>query len=216
MIAAIALMFAMRVLERPALGGSSNQMAVMISGDGGWRPIDVHVTEPLRKAGIPVVGIASNEYFHQRRTPEEAAADLAAVIRTYQQRWNKPRVILIGFSRGADVMPFLVNRLPAEVRSSVDVVALIGLESTIDWKYHPSWIPFYHPHEPQSPVQPEVEKMRGLRMLCIFGSGEKTSLCRTLDPSLIASLQLSGGHHLGGHYAEAAAAILRAATMTTP
>jgi len=46
---------------------------------------------------------------------EATARDLARVIEHYTRTWNKPRVLLIGYSQGADVLPFLVNRLPEEI-----------------------------------------------------------------------------------------------------
>jgi len=214
---ALSLLAALPIVQRPALSNApTDHVAIMISGDGGWRPIDVGVTEPLRKQGIPVVGFLSNRYFGKRRTPEEAAHDLELIIRDAMQRYGKHRLLLIGFSRGADVLPFLANRLPDDLRKITDVVALLGTEPTIDFKYHPSWIPFYHPHEPQFPVAPEIEKLRGMRILCVYGSREKHALCPTLDPTLVTVLRESGGHHFGGHYDEIAAAILRTATISAP
>ena len=52
------------------------------------------------------------------RTPEESARALEGVIRAYKLRWHKDKVILIGYSRGADALPFMISRLPNDVRSS--------------------------------------------------------------------------------------------------
>jgi type IV secretory pathway VirJ component len=201
------------LVEVPAAAGAANAdtFAVFLSGDGGWRPLDVAVSKRIAAAGVPVVGFLSSDYLRTRRTPEEAAADLARVIRDYSAKWGRNRVLLIGFSRGADILPFMAARLPSDVRSQVRLVALLGAEPEIDFKYHPSWIPFYHPHEPQFPVAPEVEKLRGTKLLCILGTSEARSLCRTLDPSLARPIEISGGHHFGGHYDQVAKAILDAA-----
>ncbi len=37
-------------------------------------------------------------------------------------------MVLIGFSFGADVLPFLINRLPPEVRADVSLVTLLAPE----------------------------------------------------------------------------------------
>src|SRR5260221_13861558 len=97
------------IVIRPATRGRSDTVAIMLSGDGGWRRLDILVTNELRKEGVPVVGLLSNSYFAPGRTPEEAAAVLESLIRDFSARWNKSRVLLIGYSRGADVLPFLVN-----------------------------------------------------------------------------------------------------------
>ncbi len=187
---------------------AGDRFAVMVTGDGGWRRIDVKVTEPLRDAGIPIVGLLSPDYFGTRRTAEESACALERIIRYYQIRWRRPKVILIGYSRGADVLPFMVSRLPADLRASTELVALLGLEPLIDFRYHPSWIPFYHPRETQYPVQPEVEKLRGMNLVCVYGENEKHSLCPALSPVGTTIVKMPGSHHFGGHYREVAKAIM--------
>jgi type IV secretory pathway VirJ component len=199
------------IVVRPAIQGDSDTVAIMLSGDGGWRRLDILVTNELRKEGVPVVGLLSNTYFAPGRTPEEAAAVLESLIRDFSARWHKPRVLLIGYSRGADVLPFLVNRLSTEARAKVAGVGLLGLEGSIDFKYHPSWIPFYHPHDPEFPVKPEVEKLRGLNVLCVYGALEKTSICPSLDPHAVQILRMPGHHHFAGHYVEIAKALIRVA-----
>jgi type IV secretory pathway VirJ component len=198
------------LVEVPS-SGSGDSYAVLITGDGGWRSIDVEIAKRLAAAGIPVVGFPSPAYFRTRRTAEESAVALEQIMRTYSARWSRPRAVLIGYSRGADVLPFMAARLPAELRASVRLVALLGLEPEIDFRYHPSWIPFYHPQEQQFPVLPEVEKLRGLNVLCVYGEREKNTLCRTLDPSLVKIVAFPGSHHFGGHYDRLAEAILNAA-----
>jgi len=50
------------------------------------------------------------------------------------------------------------------------------------------------------PVLPEVEKLRGKKILCLRGEEENESLCRRLDRHLANTVVLSGGHHFGGNY----------------
>ncbi|MEO8033898.1 MAG: AcvB/VirJ family lysyl-phosphatidylglycerol hydrolase [Acidobacteriota bacterium] len=198
------------IVEVPS-EGSGDTFAVMIAGDGGWRRIDKKITERLIEKDIPVAGFLTPSYFKVMRTPEESACALERTILTYSARWKRDRVILIGYSRGADVLPFMVSSLPADVKAMIRVIALLGLEQTIDFRYHPSWIPFYHPHEPQFSVEIEMEKLRGSNILCFYGKKEKDSLCRTLDPLLAKPVQEEGGHHFGGNYVGIADRILEAA-----
>lgn len=197
------------IVIRPAVRGDSDMFAIMLSGDGGWRRLDTRITDELRNEGVPVVGLLSNTYFASRRTPEEAAGELERLIREYGTRWNKPRVLLIGYSRGADVLPFLVNRLSPEAHAKIASVALLGLEALIDFKYHPSWIPLYHPHDPEFPVKPEVDRLRGLKVLCVYGEKETSSICPSLDAKAFQTFRTPGHHHFAGHYTEVAKAILR-------
>ena len=121
-------------------------------------------------------------------------------------------MILVGYSRGADVLPFMANRLPRDLRGKLSLIALLGLEPLIDFEYHPWWdlTGYVHP-PPQFPVRPEVEKLRDLNVLCVFGMKETDSLCPTLDATAFTILAEPGGHHFGGRYEEIGEAILRQA-----
>jgi type IV secretory pathway VirJ component len=196
------------LVELPAKHAARGQFVVMLTGDGGWRKIDERITRRFRDAGLPVVGFKTNVYFTNERTPEQAACALERTIRSYQAKWKANRVVIVGYSRGADILPFMVSRLPADVRTSIDLVALLGLEPAIDFRYHPSWIPLYHPKEPQHAVMPELEKLRGMPLLCVYGEKEKDSLCPALDARLATIVREPGSHHFAGRYEAVADAIL--------
>jgi len=196
------------LVELGATRQKGDRFAIMISGDGGWRRIDTKVTDKLRADGMPVVGFLANEYFRTRRTPDDCGCALERVIRYYRLVWKKPNVVLIGYSRGADVLPFMASRVPAELRPSVKLIALLGLESTIDFKYTPSWFFWHFTKEPQFPVKPELEKLRGENILCVYGEKEKASLCHQLEPGLAKILREPGGHHFAGKYQDVAEAII--------
>jgi type IV secretory pathway VirJ component len=198
------------VVELPAKG-AGDRFAIMLTGDGGWRRIDVKVTDVLRANGIPVAGFITSTYFRTKRTPDESACALEKMIRTYQQKWHRPKVILIGYSRGADVLPFMINRLPADVRASIQLVALLGLEPTIDFEYQPSWSLAPRHHHEQFAVLPETQKLRGTNVLCVYGEKEKDSLCPQLDRAQFTIVRQPGKHHFAGHYSDVAKAILNAA-----
>lgn len=178
--------------------------AVILTGDGGWRRIDDQIARHLH---MPVAGFLVPAYYREMRTPDESACALEKTIRTYQAKWKRDRVILIGYSRGADVLPFMINRLSADVRACIDEIALLGLEPYIDFRYHPSWVPFVHWHEPQFPVLPETQKLRGMNVLCVYGEEEKDSLCPALS-SWATVVREPGSHHFGGNYRAIAKAII--------
>lgn len=187
----------------------SDRFAVMITGDGGWRRIDEKITDRLRAAGIPIVGFVASDYYRVRRSPDESACALERVIRYYKIQWRKSKVLLIGYSRGADVLPFMASRLPRDLRESTQLIALLGLEPTIDFKYSPAWsLAAYTHKEPQFAVKPEVEKLRGQNVLCIFGAKEKDSLCHVLDRTAFKIVAEPGGHHFAGKYRDIADVIL--------
>src|SRR5258708_4992002 len=145
------------------------------------------------------------------RAPGGAPALPGPLIRGGGGGWKRPRVLLTASPRAAAALPFLVTRLSPPARAKIAGIALLGLEGLIDFKYHPSWIPFYHPHDPERPVRPEVDKLRGLKVLCVYGAQEKSSICPALDPHSVQTLRTPGHHHFAGHYVEVDKAILAAA-----
>jgi type IV secretory pathway VirJ component len=175
--------------------------AILLTGDGGWRHIDVQLTRHLVDEGVSVIGFETPSYFSKTREPEEAAVDLERVIRHYSEKWSRPRVVLIGYSRGADVLPFMATRLSPEVLDQVSAIALLGLEGDIEFRYRPPWLEtLFRPHDREYAVAPEVEKLRGKEILCFYGIKDKGSICRSLPAGLVKAIPEPGAHHFAGNY----------------
>jgi len=182
-------------------------LAVILSGDGGWAGIDREVAGALANQGVPVVGVNSLKYFWQPKTPDIAAADLGRILRAYLAAWKKDRVVLIGYSLGADVLPFMASRLPSELLNRVALITLLGPDTEADFEFHlTDWVG----GKPRNSrlVGPEAAKLEGKRLLCVYGEEESESLCPQLPGSLTRVVSLKGAHHFGGHYDSIADMIL--------
>jgi type IV secretory pathway VirJ component len=196
------------VIELPAAGGPSDTMAVLLSGDGGWAGIDKAVATRLAAEGVPVVGWSSLKYYWTPRTPDAAAADLARLLEHYATVWGSRRVLIAGYSFGADVLPFLVSRLPSHLRSRIELVALLGLSSHAAFEFHVSdWL---GGDRGEYATAPEVARLAPTRVLCFEGEDEAESACGAPRPPSFQVERLPGGHHFGGDYGRIAEAILAA------
>jgi type IV secretory pathway VirJ component len=190
-------------------GRDADTMVILISGDGGWAGIDRDVATALSKRGVPVVGVDSLRYFWSARTPASTAKDVERLMQFYMARWKKNKVVLIGYSQGADVLPFVGNRLSGKALASVPLIALMGLGKRADFQFHLSnWV---SSSNDGLPIPPEVAKLPAGLAMCIYGSEENDSACPNLDASRIKLLKLSGGHHFDGNYERLAGLILDAA-----
>ena len=202
------------VIEVPPKAGVAqpDAFAILISGDGGWAGLDQEVAGALSAKGLPVIGVDSLRYFWTPRTPESSAADMDRIIRYYQARLKKSRVLLLGYSQGADVMPFIINRLPPETRKSVALGGVMGLSEHALFEFHMgNWV---NANQDQGlPTAPEMEKPGDIPMLCIYGEGETDTLCPKLDPQKVHVVKLPGGHHFGGDYQRLAREILAVAKL---
>ena len=199
------------VVEVPAKpdAAPSDAFAIMMSGDGGWAGLDQDIAAALSAKGIPVVGLDSLRYYWTARTPQSVAADTDRLIRYYLAHFGKQRVLLIGYSQGADVLPFALNRMPAATQAHVAVAALLGMSEHAVFEFHvASWIA----DDNSGPeTLPEVNRIGGIPVLCIYGEDEHDSLCPKLDSKKFHIVKLKGGHHFDGNYVGLADHILSAA-----
>lgn len=195
--------------EVPVTGGPDRpQLAVMFSGDGGWALLDRAVTAELARNGLPVVGWDSLSYFWKARQPDEVALDLERALRHYLDAWKKNRVVLIGYSFGANVLPAVVNRLPQELRDRIDLMALLGLSDYASFEFNlTDWISD-KPDAADQPVRPEIEKLKTLKRLCIHGADETDALCPKLADLGVMVEKMPGDHHFDEDYSGVARRIL--------
>ena len=205
------------LVEFPVPLHSGSTMAVILSGDGGWVGVDKQMAASLVERGLPVVGLDTPAYLDTKRTPDGAGADLARLLEHYLGQWHKERVILIGYSHGADLSPFMVSRLSPELRGRISLLALLSLENHASFEFHPADIIADIVHPGDLPVLPEVEKLRGMPLLCVAGEKDKGSLCPSLDRSLARVEILPRGHRIpSGEGKQVAELILSRAGVPTP
>jgi type IV secretory pathway VirJ component len=185
---------------------SNSTFAVLLSGDGGWAGLDKKVAAALAAKGIDVVGIDSLRYFWTPRTPQGLASDLDRVVRYYAAHWHKTGAVLVGYSQGADVLPFAINRLPPASRQLVTYAVLMGLGTNASFEFHVgNWL---GGESGAIPIQPEAAKLQPNKTLCIYGADEKNSLCPKLAPASVEAHVMEGGHHFDGAYENLATLIL--------
>lgn len=178
----------------------SDMLAVVLSGDGGWRDLDKTIAEKLHADGVNVVGWDSLHYFWRARTPERAATDLARVLRVYTRRWHATHVALIGYSFGADVLPFMVNRLPSRERRMISLISLLGFEKAADFEIRLGGWFGLPPSSHALPEKPELATIPGRLVQCFYGAEETDTFCPALADTGVTLIRTQGGHHFGGHY----------------
>lgn len=195
-------------IEVPSSRGGDT-LAVLYSGDGGWGPLDQGVARQLALNGVPTVGVDSLRYFLTRRSPQQAADDLAGSLRRYEALWNRRDIVLVGYSFGANALPALIPRLPADLQGHIRGVVLIGTGPVGDLEFRPaSW--FDHFSRRAYPVAPAIAALNGVKLSCIYGERETHDICADL-PGTVSKVRLPGGHHFNGAYAALGQAVLRAA-----
>jgi type IV secretory pathway VirJ component len=201
------------LVEMPAKAGPPDlPVAMLFSGDGGWAGLDRGLAAELSARGLPVVGLSTLRYYWQPRTPEQSARDLARIMRHYLATWRREHVVLVGYSFGANVLPFIVNRLPADLRARVAGLSLLGLANDTSFEIRVSgWIP--GSDIGSEPVRPEIAKLQGVRTTCLYGRGETHDPCPQLAGPTMSARIVGSGHHFSSDYAGLADAILQGADL---
>jgi type IV secretory pathway VirJ component len=188
------------LIEVPATGGNTDLMGILLTGDGGYGVTDRGIAESLASKGVSVVVLNSLHYFWKQKNADQAAADLNRILQYYCARWKRNEVVVIGYSFGADVLPFMLNRIPKDSLQKINAITLLGPGSTADFQFHlTDWI-VNRKRSSAQPVRPEIEKLRGKKILCFYGTGDGDALCSHLDAGLVKAIPLEGGHRLGKGY----------------
>jgi len=201
-------------LEEVHAAGPASEFALLLTGDGGWAGLDQELAARLAANGVPTVALNSLKYFWTPRTPAQTAEDVARVLRHYLEAWHAQRVLMIGYSFGADVLPFVVNRLPPELRARVASVTLLGIDAHASFEVHVAeWV---EGDEGGVPTRPELAALRGVPVLCIYGAGESDSICPEIPPGTVTREQIGHGHHFSGEYSRLADRILSFTRTSTP
>jgi len=181
-------------LHEVPVNAPGHQLVFLITGDGGYAPGDKGIADTFAAQGIPVVALNARSYLGKRRMPDEAANDAARIMRHYLAAWNRDSIVFVGYSRGADMAPFIVTRLPNDLRSQLSLVVMIGLAERASFEFHWADLVKDIKRSTDFPVAPEVMKVQGVRMLCLYGKDERDSLCPTFPATVLRS-DVHGGRH---------------------
>ena len=168
---------------------------VFISGDGGWNTFNESLCEYLSKKGVPVVALNSQKYFWGGKTPDEATADLVAVIKTYQKTWQRTKFVLAGYSFGADVVPFILNQLPPDVKVQMVSSILVSPDKTGDFEIHLSDMLNLGLSKGKYDVIKEVLKCDNRKIVVFFGSDESRNTQQAFQMTGTKIKIIEGNHH---------------------
>jgi type IV secretory pathway VirJ component len=176
-------------------------MAVIYSGDGGWRDIDKEVGGSLQKQGIPVVGVDSLHYFWSERKPQQTADDLTKVIELYRKQWKVKHVLLVGYSFGADVVPAAYVRLKPAAKNAVVQLSLLSLSHQVDYEISVmGWLGQKTEGAGGDPVE-DLKKVDPKIVQCIYGKEDDDEVaCPDIKDTGASVIALEGDHHFDENY----------------
>jgi type IV secretory pathway VirJ component len=197
----------------PSEKTDSLPLVFMISGDGGWTSFDHTMGEKFAETGMPVVGLDAQKYFWNSKTPEETTHEIVKALKYYMQQWHRKNFILVGYSFGACIVPFVSNRIPEEMRTSMRGVFLLSPDETADFEIHISDMLSLGNSKDTFNVIEEIKKAKVLQPVCILGKEEDIELRSKLSEAGAKILLQPGDHHYNNNPAGVAEVIFRELVM---
>jgi type IV secretory pathway VirJ component len=184
-------------------------LALMISGDGGWTDFDNSIAESLAQSGISCIGFDTQKYFWEPKSPDVTAKDITLVLEYYMLHLKKTKLILVGYSFGADVIPFVTTRLPDELKKKIQLTAMCSPDDNTDFEVTLSSM-LDIGGEGKYNVLAEVRKIKTGKKLCIFGKDEDAEVLeKSFKLSGADIISLNGGHHYDDNYGLVVSSILK-------
>lgn len=182
----------------PAAAADSEAAAtlvVFLTSDAGWLGLNRALPRAIAQAGYPTVSWNSLRYYLKQRTPRQAARDLDRLLTTCARDLGVERWAIVGYSFGAGVLPFLVNRLPERWRDSLAAVAFLAYPGVASFRFRPSgW--FLRLADSDLPATDEVARLPKVASICIAGESDPIRDCRSIEGLGIERRLLPLGHGL--------------------
>jgi type IV secretory pathway VirJ component len=172
-----------------------NIISLFFSGDGGWFGFEQSVAEHLADFGVTTIGIDTRKYFWNRKTPEKTASDITGLLSHYGKEWGSTGYMISGYSQGAEIVPFVINRLPEEIKSRVISGVMLSPESTTDFEVHISNMLGLGNRHNTYDVTGEISRIKNIHLLCIFGKDENTDVPEILKNKNVEIKFVPGNHH---------------------
>ncbi len=186
------------VYTGPEFVSSDSTLAFIVSGDGGWAKFAKKLSSELAGRGIPSIGLNAFKYFWRQKTPDQTARDMNAILSFYVQKLHVHKIMLLGYSFGADIVPFIATRLTPSLKKELTVVAMYSPSAKTNFEVTiGSMLEFGT--EDRYDVLKEVTQLPEVGKICIYGDDEhEDEMIKQMKAVSAPVVVLSGRHHY--HY----------------
>lgn len=196
------------VLYKPVPGSASPEPATLVlvlSGEGGWRAFDDQLATWLSGAGYWVGGVDCMRYFWQ---PQDDRAALSADVTLYANALahaagtsGPPRVVLAGYSFGADLAPWIAGAPGHDPR--ISALVMIGPDRRGSLEFRVSEMMGFAAKDHVFDTAAALAESRWVPILFVHGSKDGSSEGPALAEGFDGRKELivipGATHHFAGH-----------------
>lgn len=180
-----------------------DKFVLFISGDGGWNSFSQKLVDSYAANGFNVITLNSFKYFWKKKTPHQAANDIAGLLNIYIKEWHKQKIVICGFSFGADVAPFIYTHLPETLKTKISLVQLISPSLFTDFEIHVMDMLGPGSAVRSMNIVSEVDLM-DVPVICYYGERETEKPLANIKKANFRNIILPGDHHYANSYPEIA------------
>lgn len=179
-----------------------------ISGDGGFNKFSTNLCEALNKEDYDVVALNARTYFDDKKTPEQTTIDITNFLSKKLTGRKNQQVAFIGYSFGADVLPFVLNRLPKNFEDKVKTSFFLASSGSTDFEIH--WSDIFGGSTKRSmDVASEINTLQNKKIVIMNGSDDRNLDRKKITLNKFTFVELPGGHHFDGDIDEIVKAIIK-------
>lgn len=184
-------------------GSAGKPLIFYISGDGGLNQFSTDLSVGINRKGFSTIALNARSYFWNKKPAEQASRDIAAAIEREMVAGSHKTFVVVGYSFGADVLPFVVNRFPPALRRKLQSVVLISPSVSTDLQIHLLDM-LTSSSRRNMDVVSEINRMGTLKTTIFFGSDEKDFPVSKITLANHDIEILPGGHHFEGNTSDLA------------
>ena len=202
------LLFSPLIYSVNALGGdlpikewaSTSQdkpLIFYLSGDGGLNKFSNSLCDGINKKGFEVIELNSKSYFWDKKTPEQTAIDVNNFLVKKMTGRKNQQIVMIGYSFGADVLPFILSRLPKDMHDKILASFLMASSGSTDFEIH--WADIFGGNSKRDmDVVSEINKLVDDKIVIISSSDDRHLEANKITLKRYTHEILPGGHHFDG------------------
>ena len=179
-----------------------------ISGDGGYTSFSEDVCKAINKAGYKITSLNSKSYFDDKKNPQQTTDDIVKYLNDQFNKRKDQQFILIGYSFGADITPFVVNLFPDSIKKKLISVILLSPSTSTDFETH-VWDKLGLKKKRSMDVVTEVNKLGAMKTTIIFGNDDVDFPINSIKLKNYSYELLPGGHHYEGNTDEVARTMMK-------
>ena len=178
-------------------GNDKMPLVLYISGDGGLNSFTSDFCKGVNQQGYTVTAINSKSYFWNKKTPEQVGTELTTYLEGVFKGRQNQQLLIIGYSFGADVTPFILNRLGHTVRPHLLRTLLMAPSPTTDFVIRVADM-WGSAKKRSMDVVAEINRATGQRIVAILPGDDKDFPVSSVKLGSFKAVVLKGGHHFGG------------------